>query len=118
VEIVQSTNNVRINSLLILWTSHSHSRSIVHPAQAPTSRIEKLLNAFGRKNSILEPATVAKLVVSQLLKAESAQLMLPDRFSILSALWDVVIWVEEGPDYVRKEVLPPCIEYHLSIPSK
>jgi hypothetical protein len=73
------------------------------------------MNAFSRKNSTLEPAMVAKAVVSQILKAESAQLVLPERFSILSALRGVFNWFEEDPRDGREERLPDFIEYHLSL---
>lgn len=70
---------------------------------------------LGLEEPAVEPAAVAKAVVFQLLKAESAQLVLPHRFRILSALRGVVDWFEKGPSDDKTEKLPAFIENHLSL---
>jgi hypothetical protein len=73
------------------------------------------MSALGRKTSTVNPKTVAKAVISQLIKASSAQLVLPHRFSILSALREVSNWFEQGPKDEGKDWRTASTEYHLSL---
>jgi hypothetical protein len=78
------------------------------------------MSAFSRKDPALEPATMAKAVISQLIRGESAQLVLPERFSILSPLRGVYNWLKgDGmeEDHLsllkyecsRMQMHPPCV---------
>jgi len=52
---------------------------------------------LGLEEPAIEPTAVANAVVSQLLKTEGAQLVLPHRISILSALRGVFDWFGKRP---------------------
>jgi all-trans-retinol dehydrogenase (NAD+) len=55
-----------------------------------------LLARPGWNELTLETETVATAVVRQILKGESAQLVLPGRYSIMAALRGAPSWLQEG----------------------
>ncbi|KAH6683865.1 short chain dehydrogenase/reductase [Halenospora varia] len=70
--------------------------TVVHPTWVRTPLIEHLSKKKDFKDFVLEPATVANAVVSQIRKAESAQLILPGRYSIMSSARGWPSWLQEG----------------------
>jgi all-trans-retinol dehydrogenase (NAD+) len=72
------------------------THSIVHPTWVRTPLIEMLLARPGWNELTLETETVATAVVRQILKGESAQLVLPGRYSIMAALRGAPSWLQEG----------------------
>ncbi|KIW00247.1 uncharacterized protein PV09_08138 [Verruconis gallopava] len=60
--------------------------TVVHPFWTRTPLIERLMTSPHFKKFVLEPETVAGAIVDQIMKGESAQIILPTRFSLLAPL--------------------------------
>jgi hypothetical protein len=69
---------------------------IVHPLWVRTPLVHGLVNRKGWKEFTMEPGTVADAIVSQLLKGESAQLILPSRFGIASGVRGWPSWLQQS----------------------
>jgi nicotinamide riboside kinase len=57
------------------------------------------------KEFTIETATVADAVVAQVLKGESAQLIVPGRYNLMPLLRAAPSWLQEGIRNSEKEVL-------------
>ncbi|KAL1967658.1 hypothetical protein VTN77DRAFT_2915 [Rasamsonia byssochlamydoides] len=68
---------------------------VVHPTWVRTPLIAELL-APNFNGLVLEAETVADAVVKQVLKGESAQLILPSHYSLLASLRGFPSWLQEG----------------------
>lgn len=84
----------------------SHFYSVVPPFWTRTP-LTKDLTADSRFNKfLLEPETVADAVVQQVLKGESAQIVLPARFNTLAPLLrGLPNWLQEGVRGADKSLL-------------
>ncbi len=67
----------------------------MHPFWVRTPLVHDLVNRKDWKEFTLEPETVADAVVSQVLKGESAQLILPSRFTMVAGLRGWSSWLQE-----------------------
>lgn len=79
------------------------SHSIVHPLWVRTTLVDNLLGP-DFNGPVMEAETVADAVVKQVLRAESAQLILPPKLSLVSGLRGWPSWLQE---YVRADNSPP-----------
>lgn len=71
--------------------------SVIHPTWIRTPLIDELLRKPGFNDIVLEPGTVADAIVEQVLRGESAQIILPGRLSgLLSTLRGLPSWLQEG----------------------
>lgn len=82
------------------------SARVVHPTFVRTPLIDQLTREKSWKQFTIEPITVANAVVTQVLKGESAQLILPGRYAALSLLRGTSSWLQEGIRNAGKDVLP------------
>jgi all-trans-retinol dehydrogenase (NAD+) len=70
--------------------------SVIHPTWIRTPLIDELLRKPGFNDIVLEPGTVADVIVEQVLRGESAQIILPGRLSVfLSTLRVLPSWFQE-----------------------
>ncbi|KAK9465168.1 putative oxidoreductase,short chain dehydrogenase [Lipomyces arxii] len=67
--------------------------TVVHPYWARTKIAAAVINGPNFKDFVLEPATISDSIAQQLLKAESAQLILPGRFTFLALLRGLPTWL-------------------------
>ena len=67
---------------------------VVHPTWVRTPLIELLIQRKDFNEFILEASTVADEVVGQILKAESAQLILPGRYNLVPGLRVLPGWMQ------------------------
>ena len=72
------------------------SPSVIHPTWVRTPLIESLIQRKDFHEFVLEPSTVAGAVVDQILKAESAQLILPGRYNLVPGLRVLPGWIQES----------------------
>ncbi|GFF97936.1 hypothetical protein IFM53868_09561 [Aspergillus udagawae] len=71
--------------------------TVIHPTWIRTPLIDELLRKPGFNDIVLEPETVAETVVKQVLRGESAQIVLPGRLSwLLTTLRGFPSWLQEG----------------------
>jgi all-trans-retinol dehydrogenase (NAD+) len=77
----------------------------VHPTWVRTPLIEMLSKKEGWSEFTIETATVADAVVAQVLKGESAQLIVPGRYSLVPLLRGAPSWLQEGMRNSVKDVL-------------
>ena len=71
--------------------------SVIHPTWIRTPLIDELLRKPGFNDIVLEPETVAETVVKQVLRGESAQIVLPGRLSwFVTSLRGFPSWLQEG----------------------
>ena len=82
------------------------SARVVHPTFARTPLIDQLTQGRGWNQFTIEPVTVANAVVEQVLKSESAQIILPGRYTTLSLLRGTSNWLQEGFRSLGKDTLP------------
>lgn len=76
-------------------TNHDHR--VVHPTWVRTPLIERLSQKKDFNEFVLEPETVANAVVAQILKGESAQLILPGRYGIaVPSVRGWPSWIQES----------------------
>jgi short-subunit dehydrogenase len=73
-----------------------HENRVVHPTWVRTPLIERLSTKADFKDFVLEPITVAKAIVNQILKAESAQLIIPGRLTLIPLVRGFPSWLQEG----------------------
>lgn len=69
---------------------------IVHPTWVDTPLIQGLKAVKGFNEFVLDADTVAEAIVGQILKGESAQLILPGRFGWLSSVRAWPGWAQTG----------------------
>lgn len=79
------------------------SHSIVHPLWVRTTLVDNLLGP-DFNGPVMEAETVADAVVKQVLRVESAHLILPPKLSLVSGLRGWPSWLQE---YVRADNSPP-----------
>lgn len=92
IEALASTNNVLF--------------SIVHPTWIRTPLIEELIRQPGFNDPVLEPETVADAVVAQVIKGESAQILLTGRAGlVLAALRGLPHWMQEGARNMKAQTM-------------
>ncbi|KAL2393227.1 Dehydrogenase RED2 [Exophiala dermatitidis] len=77
----------------------------VHPWWIRTPLLQPLLNAGKWKEFTLEPETVAEAVVSQVLKGESGQLIIPARLGLAAGVRGWPSWLQEVVWWSNSKVL-------------
>ncbi|KAL2869155.1 SDR family oxidoreductase [Aspergillus lucknowensis] len=80
--------------------------TVIHPTWIRTPLIDELLRKPGFNDIVLEPETVAETVVKQVLRGESAQIVLPGRLSwLLTTLRGLPSWLQEGVRNAKGQTL-------------
>ena len=69
---------------------------IVHPVWVRTPLSHGLVTKMASNQVLLEPGTVAEAVVSQVLKCEGDQLILPARFNFVPFMRGWPSWLQES----------------------
>lgn len=78
-----------------MWLTDKIS-NIVHPSWIRTALVEKLIEKNQTPEGlIMEGETVADAIVSQVLSTEGAQLVLPQRLSVLACVRGFPNWLQQ-----------------------
>lgn len=78
----------------------------VHPGMIRTPLAENVINSKHYNQFTLEPETVAEAIVSQVLKGESAQLILPARYAYSTTIRGWPSWFQESARNGGAHVVP------------
>lgn len=68
---------------------------VVHPSWVRTPLLDTVLSKGHITGLVLDATTVADVIVAQILKGESAQLILPSRLSFMAGIRGYPSWLQE-----------------------
>lgn len=89
--------------------------SVVHPIWVRTALTAQLYDSGKFKELTIMPETVSDAVVNQVLKGESAQLILPNRLNVAAGIRGWPSWMQEG---VRNRAGETLQGYHDDQPKR
>ena len=78
---------------------------IVHPTWVQTPLIERKTKTSDWNELTVDPKVLASIVVAQILRGESAQLIVPERYSLIPLIKGAPSWLAEGMRNAGKEIL-------------
>ena len=93
----RSAPRKHFSAAFVVWNIRLMERhSVVQPVTVRTPLSQPITKHTGSKYFTLEPGTVAEAVVNQVLRRESAQLILPARYGFVSSMRAWPSWLQEG----------------------